>query len=450
MTTENPLYNRFLEHINKQKLFESNDYILLAVSGGIDSMVMTSLFHASAFRFAIAHCNFQLRGEASEMDQQLTEETARNINIPCFCTSFDTMAIVREQKISVQMAARNLRYEWLENIRKNHGFTYIATAHHLDDSIETLIINLTRGTGIGGLTGIPKKNQHLIRPMLFASREEINAYAREKQITYREDHSNAALHYLRNKIRHTITPRLEEINPSIRKTMGEFFERMEATQQVYKWAIKQQKNNCIRLKEHETEILIPILRRQAEPETLLYEILKEYQFTPAVSKDIFDKLDQQAGKHFLSDTHVLLKDRDRLLIYHRKSTDNQITYYIEEHTRMLDAGTSFFRFQTMNREELDEQAINIKPETVFLDKAMLQFPLLLRRWKAGDRFTPLGMQGTKKVSDLLTEKKIPRHKKNNIWVLLSAETIVWVAGIRSDQHHKLKNTTKQVFSASIY
>jgi tRNA(Ile)-lysidine synthase len=450
MKTEDPLYIRFLEFISKQGLFDNTDRILLAVSGGMDSMVMTSLFHASVFRFALAHCNFQLRGEDAAMDQKLVEETARNINVPFFTTSFDTLSIARDQHLSVQMAARKLRYDWLEETRKKQLFNYVATAHHLDDSIETLIINLSRGTGIGGLTGIPRKNQHLVRPLLFASREEIRAYAREHKIMYREDQSNNEQHYIRNKIRHTISPRLEEINPSFRKTLSDFFDTMEATQNVYKWAIKQQKLNCIRLKENETEILTSILVQQPEPESLLFEILREYNFSPKISKEIFDRLYAQSGKHFFSESHILLKDRDKLLIYPRKATPAHPVYYVEENTRLLDAGESFFRFHSLKREDIDEHELNTSPETVFLDQKLLQFPLLLRRWKPGDRFTPLGMNGSKKISDLLTEKKVPRHKKSKTWVLVSAGTIVWVAGIRSDQHHKVSNATKQVFTASVY
>ncbi len=447
---------KFVKYIQQHRLITDGSRVLLAVSGGMDSMVMTELFRQSAWPFAILHCNFKLRGSDADRDQQLVKETAKRLDVPFFVQAFDTEAEARKSGESIQMAARRLRYEWMEKVRSEHGYQAIATAHHHDDAIETLLINITRGTGISGLKSIPKKAGHIIRPLLFASREEIAAYCHESGLSYREDLSNKETKYARNKIRHEVLPALKELNPSISSTMARFFERMAATDDIYAEMISQQKQQCTRKDGNQLLISLPGIRALPWPSVFLYEMIREYGFSESQCADLIDDPHAQPGKSVHSDTHSALIDRTEIIVYptdaypDRKTSATAFAYVdAPTETRAGDKtgstatwGEQVFHFHSGEM----EQHIDLPdgPHALMADLDKLSFPLVLRQWKAGDTLVPLGMKGTKKVSDLLTDVKMPLHKKKKVLVLTTAKNeIIWVVGVRADDRFKITPGTKR-------
>ena len=448
MTRSDSIIDRFSAHIRQHKLLLKAHKALLAVSGGMDSMAMAELFRASSYPFAIAHCNFQLRGQDSEDDQAFVEQQAEALGVDCYTARFDTEAYARQHKLSVQMAARKLRYDWLEETRKQTGCDAIATGHHLDDALETLLINLSRGTGIDGIKGIPRKNRKVIRPLLFTGREEIARFIHEQKIPYREDHSNQETKYLRNKIRHQVLPLLKEINPELSVTIDEFFSRMQAASDFYHIKVEQARKACVHQSGKETHILLRPLFHFAHPDILLYEFLKDFGYTPATCRDIFKKIKVQAGREFSSASHHLLKDREKLIIYPAEENEAQVNaHLIRAGDKSLQLGKQHFTFRAANIEEMSKLPTDPHILTVDLDK--LEFPLILRPWQPGDKMIPLGMNGHKKVSDLLTEAKVPRHQKEEILVLTSEDRIVWVAGIRPSEEFKVTENTSSFFQVTI-
>ncbi|MFP4690352.1 MAG: tRNA lysidine(34) synthetase TilS [Bacteroidales bacterium] len=448
MPISTSIYDRFNAHLRQHKLLLKGEKVLLAVSGGMDSMAMTELFRASSYQFAIAHCNFQLRGVESEKDQVFVEQQAAALGVDCYIKRFNTESHAQRHKLSIQMAARELRYDWLEETRQRTGCDAIATGHHLDDAIETLLINISRGTGVEGLKGIPGKNRNVIRPLLFTGREEIALFVREQNLSYREDHSNQETKYLRNKLRHQVLPVLKEINPELCGTIDEFFSRMNAAATFYHLRVNQAREACVQQSGQETHILLGPLRQLAHSDILLYEFLKNFGFTPNACKDIFQKIEVQPGREFSSATHHLLKDRDKLIIYPiGEQSVRARAHEVKAGEKALQVGKQHFTFRAAHIEEISQLPTDPHILTTDLDK--LEFPLLLRPWQAGDKIVPLGMKGHKKVSDLLTEEKIPRHKKENILVLVSEDRIVWVAGIRPSEEFKINENTRSFYQATI-
>lgn len=408
-------------------------------------MVMASLFHKAGLPCAIAHCNFSLRKPDADLDQQFVEDFGRSKGMKVYTTRFDTTSYAKKKKLSIQMAARELRYSWLEKIRAAEGFSHIATAHHLDDSIETLLINIGRGTGIQGLRGIPARIGHIVRPMLFAGRSEILDYARQMQIGYREDTSNHEEKYLRNKIRRQIIPAYKDAFPNLEKTMLKFFAHMESASVVYLNAIRDQKDICVEERDQEVHIMLEPLFLQPHPGALLFEILHEYGFTPASSHDILQSLDKQSGKVFASDTHIAVKDRTALIIAPRKPSHNGQVAYISPETHSVVLGEYQFTCKSLQIQDPENWKFSLDQDKVVFDMDSLKFPLVLRYWVPGDKILPLGAAGRKKVSDLLTERKVPLHKKNEVVVLESDGQVIWVAGHRTDETHKINPTTKNIF-----
>ena len=442
------MYERFIEFINQNALLKKGDRVLLAVSGGMDSMAMAELFRQSDFEFAIAHCNFQLRGKDADGDEVFVKSYASDFQLDFFSKKFDTAAYAAQKRISVQMAARELRYAWLEEIRMQNGYQSVATAHHFNDSIETLFINILRGTGLGGLKGIPKKHQCVVRPLLFATREDILAFIQKQKLRFREDTTNLEEKYLRNKVRHRLMPLLQDINPSLTESLRHFFDRMEAAEAFYQNTIKNQKKFFLRFSENATEILIKQLLEQPFAETLLYETLKGYGFSPPQSRDIFNCLHSQPGKTFQSASHTLVKDRDTLIVCPREPTALPSEYLIDDIIGHLDCGKHSFRFGTGKVD--DDFELPKKTTTLMADKNKLEFPLLLRHWQPGDKLVPLGMKGHKKVSDILIDKKIPVPQKKDIMVLLAGSKIVWVAGIAAAEGFKITKDTTDYFMAKVH
>jgi tRNA(Ile)-lysidine synthase len=436
----------FIEHIKKEKICTPGDTILLAVSGGVDSVVMCELFSRSDLNFAIAHCNFQLRNSESEQDSLFVARLAKKYKVPFHTTTFNTAEYSKTNKLSIQVAARNQRYEWFEHIRNKEGYSFISTAHHRDDSIETFFINLVRGTGIAGLQGILPKQGKIIRPLLFATKEDIVAYALKNKLKFREDSSNASDKYLRNKIRHSLVPVLKELNPKFDSVLSQNIQHLRDVEKIFRKEIQNRQKELLIIKDKETHISVKALQHLDPIETYLFEILRPYNFNSSNCKKIAASFSKNSGKQFFSSTHRLIKDRHKLIIQEiaceslseRTSTIKEDQKKFEIDTlrlslKKLRAGTKFSHSSLQAALDLDK----------------LSFPLTVRKWKQGDTFQPFGMKGKKKLSDFFIDKKLSLSEKEHVWLLLSGNDIAWVIGYRIDDRFKITDDTKKIYFAEL-
>lgn len=428
-------------HINSRFPYLEQKKLFLAVSGGLDSMVLLHLFQQLPYEIAVLHCNFQLRGMESFGDQDFIQKYCDQNNIPFFTTQFDTDAFAKDYKLSTQVAARELRYNWFYELLETHQFDYVLTAHHADDNLETFIINLSRGTGLEGLIGIPEENDKIIRPLLPFSRDEILKYAKENNIEWREDSSNASNKYLRNKIRHDLVPILKEINPdflkSFQKTQSYLRESNEmvedASIMIYQQVAKEEGN--------EIHFDLVQLKRLPNYKSYLYQWLKEFGFL--AWKDIYDLTDSQSGKQILSTEYRLLKNRTTLILSPISDPYQDEEYVIEENSTQVNFPLK------LKISVSDAIAINTNT-AIFVDAQKIQFPLVLRKWKEGDVLQPFGMHGkSKKVSKLLKDEKLSLIEKEKIWILCSENRIVWVVGIRQDERFKMDTTTNKILKIEL-
>lgn len=425
---------KFQNHLNTSLSFLKGKKLLLAVSGGIDSMVLVHLCHQSQLDFAVAHCNFQLRGDESNEDEAFVKSYAANLQVPIFIEQFDTKAFAEQQKMSIQVVARNLRYEWFYSLLANHNFDYILTAHHLDDSLETFLINFTRGSGIEGLTGIPEQNDKIVRPLLIFSRKEIEAYAVDNQISWREDSSNASDKYLRNKLRHDVIPVLKELNPSLLASFENTILHLKQTQSLANDAVKHLYQMVVNEEEHHTVIDLKKLLQHTNYKAYLYQWLQPYGFSDWTA--VYDLLEAQSGKQVLSESHILLKNRGVLLLFSKLTTTSEEVYWIAKNQTEVKVP---LKMKFCNVSDISNQTSNV----IFVDEALLQFPLTLRRWQEGDVFQPFGMTGKKKLSKFFKDEKYSLWDKANAWLLCSDNKIVWIVGKRADERFKATaNTTK--------
>jgi tRNA(Ile)-lysidine synthase len=438
------MLDNFLEFVKEKQLFEPQQKILLAISGGIDSMVLLHLFEKTGFEYGIVHCNFNLRGNESDGDEYFVRQQVLIHGVPAFFQSFETEEFARLNGISIEMAARELRYAYFEKIRSEHNYHFIATAHHLDDLVETFFLNLSRKTGIKGLSGIKEKSGKIIRPLLFADRQEIENFAHINFIDFREDSSNNEVIYQRNFLRHKILPLFYELNPSFKKNILASIENLKETEMVYSGFIQNEKSKILFEKGQDIIIEIESLLKVQFPKVLLFEILSGFNFNPSVINEIFESLDSDSGKQFFSKTHRVVKDRGHLFLTSNENTEDRI-YYIEKDDIEL--------FEPLNlileKHKADVFTISRELNVACLDSDKLQFPLLIRKWRQGDYFQPLGMTGFKKVSDFFIDEKIPLHEKENTWILCSGNEIVWIIGRRIDNRFKITQETQTVFKIEI-
>jgi tRNA(Ile)-lysidine synthase len=413
---------------------------LLAVSGGIDSMVMAHLFLNSNRRCAIAHCNFSLRGDESDSDEELVRLFADSYSVPFYGIRFDTDKYAAEHKLSIQLAARELRYRWFDELRTKRGFDKIVVAHNADDNLETFFINLSRGAGLNGLTGIPKNTGTVIRPLLCFSRKDIEEYAIENGVRYREDSSNLSDKYLRNKLRHLVLPVLDSINPSFRNKAIESIDYL---------------NNANRFIETETnifldhhavvkgdDIFIPLadIRRLHSKDVRMFYILEKFGFKGETITKICRSIDFGiCGKQFFSSTHCLLIDRTDIII--SSATECRSSYILNQDTGI---STETFELRCETVEKDSEFRLLRNKDVGEFDLSKLRFPLTLRTVHAGDWFIPLGMKGRKKLSDFFIDIKLPVTEKKRQLLLISGETIVWIVGLRPDERFKVTNETTKV------
>ncbi len=423
--------------------------VLVAVSGGIDSVVLCHLFSRTHVHFALAHCNFNLRGAESDGDELFVKDLAQKLGVPFFVKKFDTLEMVEREGISVQMAARDLRYEWFRQVAKEEGYDKIAIAHNLNDQMETFFINLFRGTGISGLRAMRPEVDEIIRPLLPFSREEIEKYANEKGLSHREDSSNASDKYLRNRIRHHLIPLLKELQPSFNPIFLENLGRLTDVEAIYNKQIERQRELLVKHDDDCDLIRIDELMELEAYNTYLYEFLKPYGFNEPTSGQITTVLSDIPGKVFYSPTHRLIKDRDVLIIEPLSKAPSTIPDEIFIDSDVINLTTPIsLTFTNISRKNLP--LIDPSSHIAWLDTKLLKFPLCLRKYKVGDRFRPLGMTGTRKLSDFLTNLKLSIPEKEKVWVLTSNDEIVWVVGYRIDDRFKVTPESQEILKILRY
>lgn len=443
----NPMLERFCFYINENKLFTTTNRLLLTISGGLDSVALAELCHRAGFQFEIAHCNFQLRGDESDGDEEFVRALAKIYSVEVHVKRFETKIFAHDQGSSTQMAARQLRYEWFEELRQEHHYDYILTAHHQDDLLETILLNITRGTGLAGLHGILPKNNVLVRPLLFATRSELEHFIHTHQLAWREDSSNATDDYQRNRLRHHVVPILREMNHKVASAVAEMSERITATEAILTENMALVSEEVIQVRQNDIWISYEALEKQTSPLERLSFWLAKYNFSYHQVKNIWKNRRGQVGKQYLSPTHLLVADRTHWIVSENKTPSNN-KWLIETDEGELVFPAGLLKWQTLEIKE--ESALLPHSNAIFLDIDALSFPLLLRPWQAGDWFCPSGMQGKrKKISDYLIDKKIPRNLKEKVYVLESAGKIVWLVGFRIDDRFLQKTSKKNFLSITL-
>ncbi len=443
MSKENKiLFKRFIDYIDENKLILPTEKILLTVSGGMDSSVMTHLFSETDYNFGIAHCNFLLRGKESDSEADFVEKIAEKLNKPFHKKSFDTQNFADKNKYSIQEAARILRYKWFDEISIEYDYNKIATAHHLDDSIETFFINLLRGTGTAGLRGITVMNGKVIRPLLFASRNEIEEFAQENKINFREDSSNASDDYLRNRIRHHIIPVLKQNAERFEGIMENLMEDFSLIHEIVNNQLDAWKQKNVTLNERGNfRISLDKILQEKHPSSFLSLLLYSFGITGIECKKIL--FAETAGKIFHSKHYSILRDREFLILQKKDNTEME-TFSISELPAKIQAENMVISISKEVKLGIDSFSDN--NNLMQVDKEKITLPLTLRPWKQGDYFFPLGMKGKKKISDFYTDEKIDRFHKEKIYLLLSGKDIVCILGHRIDDRFKITSSTKEVLT----
>lgn len=448
----NDLVQLFKKNIEKEKLFQKNDLLLLAVSGGVDSVALCELCLQSGFHFLMVHCNFQLRGEESHRDEQFVQSLAERYGVRLFVNRFDTADYVVRHKVSVQVAARELRYQWFEALRiqlsvETKRAVWIVTAHHADDNIETVLMNFFKGTGVSGMRGMMPKANKIIRPLLFARKQELVDFAVEKELRFVEDSSNESDKYSRNFIRHRVIPLLRERYPAAPENILADIERFRDIEWLYQEAVALHKKNL--LEERGNEVYIPVLKLSGlRPfRAVLFEIIKAYGFTAKQTDDAVDLLHAETGKYIRSSSHRLLRHRKWLVIAPLQTDSSGMILIKEGEAEVVFGGGRL----CLSVERVDSEAARLSAaaDTAFLDAGNIQFPLILRRWKEGDYFYPLGMEKKKKLARFFIDRKLSLTEKEKIWVLEMNKKIIWVVGQRIDNRFKVAPGTKTVLKISL-
>ena len=434
------MVEQFLRYIHEEKLFHSSQRILLAVSGGADSMLMLHLFSNAGFQVGVAHCNFKLRGKESDGDEQFVADYCDRHNLAFFVNHFNTEEFALQQGISIEMAARDLRYEWFNELLDQHKYDFLATAHHQDDVIETFLINLSRGSGIKGLSGIQQKSGRIIRPMLFTCRAEIQNYCERMHIDYRTDSSNLETIYKRNLIRQQILPLLEEVNPAFRRNALKTIGNLNETAQLFQQRMSEIKAFVFSDDDQGAMIHIEKLQKLSPLRTILFELIRDFGFQAEQIDDIIDSLNKESGRKFFSESYRLVKDREFLLISPLKVRSDKV-FYIEESCRKIDFPVHL-TFERIERTR--DFRFSTNPNVVDLDLDKLVFPLFLRHWQEGEYFQPLGMTGLKKLSDFFIDEKYSIPEKENTWILGTGNRLAWIVGKRLDDRFKITAQTQQV------
>jgi len=434
------LLTQFRDHWSAKTYSRQKQSVLLAVSGGEDSMVMADLFLKSDIPFAVAHCNFGLRGKEADLDEQLVHDWCKLNTVVFHSIRFDTKQKAAEWKTGTQETARILRYEWFEQIRAEHEYLKIVTAHHANDNVETLLINLFKGTGISGMHGILPENGNIVRPLLFAGKDLISSYSAENEIIYRDDASNASDDYLRNAVRHNVIPTIQQWFPGAVTNVNESIARFAEVELLYKKAIEQDKKKL--LEQRGPDYYIPILRLRHHNalSTICYELLHPFGFSSAQVPHILELLHVETGRYISSSSHRVIRNRDFLIVTALPAGTTDLIV-VDAFPAIIDSGKYHFSFSVQDKPKDIPAAVN----EAYIDMKEIELPLLLRKWKIGDYFYPLGMNmKKKKVSRLLIDEKVPLHEKADIWILECKKRIAWIAGMRLDERFKIKQHTEKV------
>ncbi|RAR70650.1 tRNA lysidine(34) synthetase TilS [Flavobacterium aciduliphilum] len=430
------MLDKFQKHIHTTFPFLLERKFYIAVSGGLDSMVLVHLFQQMKCSFGMLHCNFQLRATESDEDMKFVLAYAAQHQIPCEVQQFNTKIYAEKNKLSIQLAARELRYQWFEAQRQANHYDYILTAHHLDDTLETFLINFSRGTGLEGLTGIPQQNETIVRPLLPFSREAIWHYAQDNQLQWREDSSNASDNYLRNKIRHHLVPILKELNTSFLDSFQNTIHHLKEAQEILQDGVALRYQEIV-LKQEDGTLRFD-LKKLLELDhytSYLYQWLHSYGFT--AWQDIFDLVHAQSGKQVHSDAFILLKNRASLLLFSKESQHDKRHYFIEKGIEYV-------------KEPINLTLCNVSypsytlAKCIFVDQDKIKYPLVIRKWEEGDVFYPKGMKGKKKLSKYFKDEKFSLYEKSTQWLLCSENQIVWVIGKRQDERFIITENTKQI------
>jgi len=437
---------KFTDFIKQNTLFAPGSKVLAAVSGGMDSVVMAHLLKAAGFNFSIAHCNFQLRGDEAIADQEFCNNLAQQLRVQFHTVNFNTSAHAAEKKISIQMAARELRYQWFEQISQQHGYDVIALAHHQNDTIETILLNLTRGTGIAGLHGILSKSGNLVRPLLFLRREEIQIIVKQDKLSYVEDSSNSSTKYARNKIRHEVIPKLKELNPALENTFENNLQHFRDLETLLELRLAELRKELFITHEDEIHLSINFVKKLNPKRLLLFKLLQEYGFNETSVDDLIASLNKHSGRIFESTGFTLILDREKLILT-PKVSDQLDPVAINEGDKEINFGN--YKLNLLH----DDSPLIIKdnPMAVSVDAALLVYPLTLRAWQQSDFFYPLGMKTRKKLSDFFIQQKIPLHEKSRIPLLVNGNgDILWIGGQRLSDLYKVNDNTKKVTIFELY
>ncbi|MCZ8196833.1 MAG: tRNA lysidine(34) synthetase TilS [Flavobacterium sp.] len=431
---------KFQNQLNQKFPFLKEKKLLLAISGGIDSMVLVHLLHELKYSFAVAHCNFQLRNIESNEDESFVISVCEKLKTPFFTVKFDTKKFAEDYKLSIQLAARKLRYDWFYELLEKENCDYILTAHHLDDSLETFLINFTRGTGLEGLTGIPVQNDKIIRPLLPFSRKEIEDFAHENKIKWREDSSNASDKYLRNKLRHDVIPTLKELQPNLISSFDKTIENLQQSQSLVEDASKLVYKIVVEEQDNLLKINLKELLKLPNYNAYLFQWLKDFGFT--AWSDIADLVNAQSGKQVFCEEFILLKDRDYLILSPKNEIDLEEVFLVYKEENQVNIP---LKFEFCN---IDDTTISVS-NSIFVDEDKIQFPLMLRKWREGDYFYPLGMKGKKKLSKYFKDEKLSLIDKSQVWLLCSNNQIIWVIGKRQDERFKVETNTNNIVQIRI-
>lgn len=435
------MQNRFKSHIQSEFPELLTTPFLIAISGGLDSVVLAHLCNSLHLNFGLSHCNFQLRGLDSTRDAEFVENLSTRLKCEFFIKTFQTESIAKETKSSIQLTARKLRYDWFQELIETTSHHYLLTAHHLNDDLETFIINLSRSTGLKGLTGIPQRNSHILRPLLKFSKAELKEYAIKHNIYWREDQSNASTKYLRNEIRHKIVPSLLELNSQFLESFESTLEKLKQTEHLIKDYTALLHQDLVSEEANRFNIDIEKLKTHPNPHGILYQLLEGFGFTQW--EDVYHLLDAQTGKIVKSPTHQLVKDRNKLTVA-ALYTEEIKPITIEESDKVVRMINSKLEFQ--DRKKLEETG----KQFAYFDKSKLKFPLSLRPVQNGDYFYPFGMKGKKKLSDFLKDEKISPVDKSSQLVLCNYNgDIIWVLNLRTDHRYKVEKNTQNILKIEL-
>jgi tRNA(Ile)-lysidine synthase len=452
---------QFQQYIKQQNLFQPKDKLLLAVSGGVDSVVLCELCKLAGYDFTIAHCNFQLRGSESERDESFVSELGQKYEVEVLVKKFDTEKYATENKLSIQVAARQLRYNWFAALTGNKQLAivnessnpicplpiahFLLTAHHANDNIETLLMNFFKGTGINGLHGILPKQATIIRPLLFAKKEEISAFAVANNLSFVSDSSNASDKYTRNYFRNQLIPNLQKVFPQVEDNLLNNIERFREIEMLYKETVQLAKKKLLEQKGNEIHIPVLKLLKSKAMHTIIYEVIKDFGFTPHQADEVVSLLKSESGKYISSATHRIIKNRNWLIIAPNKTIEAE-NIFIVENTTLIEFQQGEIMIELLSTTNHQPPTTNLIAQ---LNAADIKFPVLLRKWKPGDYFYPLGMQKKKKLSRFLSDQKLSLTQKEKIWVMEMNKKIIWVIGLRIDDRFKITGNTKNIFQITL-